>query len=275
MSETEAEVIRDLAFRAAAPARLEAGKRYAWISQDGTLTEADLAGDMPSHKTGHVTVTDVASFAGYYIRHADEDSEVFADLDAGTVTAVLDAHHGAQGEQMEWGGARWQQHRLTLSLRLTEPWKTWLEFDRKFMPQEVFADFLEDNYRDLDPDGPVKAADLLEAAQDFRAVIKVEFGSGTRLRSGDVTMTRIETTDAKSGKTGKIDFPEEFDLLLKPYDDCEDTSLSARVRYRTADGLKLGYFLNSPERLRQDAVKQVTAKAAEAIGAAIMQGQPG
>ena len=32
------------------------------------------------------------------------------------------------------------------------------------MPQEVFADFLEDDYRDLDPDGPVKAADLLEAA---------------------------------------------------------------------------------------------------------------
>ena len=49
----------------------------------------------------------------------------------------------------------------------------------------------------------------------------------------------------------------------------------ARIRYRTADGLKLGYFLNSPERVRQDAVKQVTAKAAEAIGAAIMQGQPG
>ena len=106
MSEfTEAEVIRDLASRAAAPTRVEnSRKRYAWISQDGTLTEADLARAVsPAHKTGHITVTDVASFAGYYIRHADEDSEVFADLDAGTVTAVLDAHHSTAASR--WSGA--------------------------------------------------------------------------------------------------------------------------------------------------------------------------
>lgn len=273
MSETEAEVIRDLAFEAARPERLEPGKRYAFRQPDGTVNEIDLSADMPSRKVGYVTVTDVASFAGYYIRHADEDSEVFADLDAGTVTAVLDAHHAASSDFMEDGGARWQQHRLTLALRLTEPWTTWLACDRKFMAQQAFAEFLEDNYRDLDPGGAVKAADLLEAAQKFEATVKVEYGAGSRLTSGDVTIRRIETTEQGSGKKGYVQFPEEMDLLLKPYEDCDDASLAARLRYRvTPDGLKLGYFLNSPERVRQDAVKQVTAKAAEAIGAAIMQG---
>jgi uncharacterized protein YfdQ (DUF2303 family) len=277
MSEfTEAEVIRDLAFEAARPDRLEPGKRYVFRQPDGTVREIDLSGDMPSRKAGYVTVTDVASFAAYYARHADDDSEVFADLNSAAVLAVLDAHHSVHSDFMEEGGARWQQHHLTLALRLTEPWKTWLEHDRKFMSQQAFAEFLEDNYRDLDPDGAVKAADLLEAAQQFEAVVKVEYGSGSRLQSGDVTIRRIETTEQGSGKKGYVQFPEEMDLLLKPYEDCEDTSLAARLRYRvTPDGLKLGYFLNSPERVRLDAVKQVTAKAAEAIGAAIMQGQLG
>jgi uncharacterized protein YfdQ (DUF2303 family) len=272
MSEfTEAEVIRDLAFEAARPVPLEPGKRYAFRRPDGDVHEIDLRADMPARKTGYVTVTDVESFAAYYARHADEDSEVFADLDSATVTAVLDAHHAAGNGRR--GEARWQQHHLTLSLRLTEPWKTWLEHDRKFMSQQAFAEFLEDNYRDLDPDGAVKAADLLEAAQQFEAVVKVEYGSGSRLQSGDVTIRRIETTEQGSGKKGYVQFPEEMDLLLKPYEDCEDASLAARLRYRvTPDGLKLGYFLNSPERVRLDAVRQVTDKAATAICAAIMQG---
>lgn len=272
MSDTEAEVIRDLAYEAARPAVLEAGKRYAWRRPDGSLEEADLADDMPARRSGLVTVTDVDSFAAYWAKHHDDASEVFSDFAAASVTAVLDAHRGAADGDF---AGRWQQHRLVLALQLTEPWKTWLEYDRKFVPQQAFAEFLEDNYRDLDPDGAVKAADLLEAAQAFQALVKVEFGAGSRLRSGDVTMTRIETTEQQSGKKGSVTFPEEMDLLLKPYEDCEDATVSARLRFRvTPDGLKLGYFLNQPERVRQDAVKQVTDKAAEAIGASIMRGKP-
>ena len=273
---TEAEVVRDLAFETARPAVLATGNRYAFRKADGSVHEIDLTGDLPARKTGTVTVNDITSFAAYFERHADNESEVFADTDAAAVTAVLDAHMSSEnGGDFENGGARWQQHRLVLALRLTEPWKTWVSADRKFMPQAEFAEFLEDNYRDLDPDGAVKAADLLEAAQQFEAVVKVEYGSASRLRTGDVTVRRIETTEQGSGKKGYIEFPEEMDLLLKPYEDCEDAAISARLRFRTdPGGLKLGYFLNSPERVRLDAVRLVTAKASLSISRDIMQGQP-
>jgi uncharacterized protein YfdQ (DUF2303 family) len=274
MSGTEAEVVKDLAFQAAEPAQLQPGSRYAWFGPAGELREIDLTDKMPARKTGRVTVTDVASFAEYYRRHADDDSEMFADLDNGTVTAVLDAHYNAAADQMEFGGARWQQHRLVLALKLTEEWKTWLEFDRKFQSQQAFAEFLEDNYRDLSPGGPVAAADLLTAAQVFEATQKVEYGAGIRLTSGDVKIHRIETTEQGSGRTGHIQFPQEMDLRIRPYTDCDDMVIAARLRYRAeATVLKLGYFLNAPERVRREAVEAVTAKAAEAIGASIMQGQ--
>lgn len=276
MSElTEAEVVRDLAYETARPAELHPGRRYAWRGADGEVFQTDLTGDMPARKSGTVTVRDIASFAAYFGKHADESAEVFADIGAATVTAVLDAHHAQDSDQMEDGGARWQQHRLVLQLQTSLPWRTWLEFDRKMRPQADFADFLEDNYRDLAGGGPVAAADLLEVAQDLQAAIKVEFQAGTRLQSGQSRVAQIETIDAK-GARGKIAIPEEFDLGIAPYEDCDEARIAARFRYRiTPDGLKLGYFLNSPERHRQEAVKEIVAKVAAVLGdLTVMLGSP-
>lgn len=268
---TEAEVIRDLAFKAAVPAVLIAGARYAWRNEDGTLTEADLTGDMPARKTGTVTVRDVASFAAYYNKHSDDDSEVFADIGEATVTAVLDAHHGA-----EEYAARWQQHRVVLALQETLPWQRWLEFDRQMRPQVAFAEFLEDNYRDIAPGGTVKAADLLEIAQSFQATTKADFVSGQRLSSGEFELTMAEQTTASAGRKRNITIPAEFDLAIRPYEDCDPKVVAARFRYRAGpDGLKLGYFLNDPARHAEQAVKDIAAKVSAAIsGKTIMLGVP-
>jgi uncharacterized protein YfdQ (DUF2303 family) len=273
MDGNAAEVVRDLAYQTAEPTVITAGNHYVWMTRAGDgapeMIKLDLTDTPPARKTGTVRVADVASFAAYYAKHADSASEVFADLDKATITAVLDAH----GDDYP----RWQQHRLILSMQVTEPWTTWLEYDRKFMAQQAFAEFLEDNYADLAPGRPVSAADLLTAAQMFEATVKVDYGAGSRNRSGDVTIRRIETTEQNTGKKGYIEFPEEMDLAIRPYTDCDsDSVIAARLRYRiTPDGLKLGYFLNQPERVRREAVEAVTAKAAEAISVVIMQGQPG
>jgi uncharacterized protein YfdQ (DUF2303 family) len=259
---TEAEVVRDLAYQTARPAELQPGKRYAWRGPDGEITESDLTGDMPARKSGTVTVRDIASFAAYFGKHSDDATEVFADIDAATVTAVLDAHPATD----PGGRARWQQHRLVLQLQTSLPWRTWLKWDREMRPQADFADFLEDNYRDLADGGPVAAADLLEVAQDLQAAIKVEFQAGTRLQSGQTRVAQIETIDAK-GARGKIAIPEEFDLAIAPYEDCDEARIAARFRYRiTPDGLRLGYFLNQPERHRQEAVKAIVGKVDAVIG---------
>jgi uncharacterized protein YfdQ (DUF2303 family) len=176
-TEHAAEVIRDLAFGAKEPAELEPGGIYGWLSE-GQVHVTDLTGDeyleMPKRKRGTVTVTDVASFAKYYAKHSTLFSEVFADLDAATVTAVLDAH--------EKNEARWQQHRLTLTLAPTPEWATWTGSDRKMMTQAAFAEFIEDNIADIAADGPCTGSDLLEMAQQFQAHTKVEFKHPPRVR---------------------------------------------------------------------------------------------
>lgn len=271
MTDAAAEIVRDLAFAAREPSQLEPGSIYGWMD-NGQVHKIDLTGDeyseFPERKKGTVTVRNVASFAHYYGRHSDEDSEVFADLDAGTFTAVLDAHRG------DAVGARWQEHRLVLQLQKTLPWRTWLANDRAMLPQQVFAEFLEDNYRDVYGER-VTAADLLEVAQHFQAHTKVSFTQGQRLATGQTQLTYVEEIDAKAGQRGTVEIPAEFDLAILPYEDCAPKVMAARFRYRLANGeLKLGYFLSDPARTAREACDEIAVKIAAELSVTVMHGQP-
>jgi uncharacterized protein YfdQ (DUF2303 family) len=265
-----AAIIRDLAQEAARLAQYDPGYVYAVVA-NGQLHKLDLTGDayldFPERKRGTVTVRDVASFAHYYERHADDGTEVFADLDAATFTAVLDAH--------KTDGARWQQHRLVLALQTSLPWRTWLANDRRWLSQQEFAEFLEDNARDVAAAGPVSAADLLEVAQEFHAHTKVNFSKGTRLATGQTQLTYVENVEASAGQRGEIVIPSEFALAIVPFEDCAPALVPARFRYRLTNGdLKLGYFLADPARTARDAVAQIADQVAAACAATVMQGRP-
>jgi uncharacterized protein YfdQ (DUF2303 family) len=279
---TEAEVIRDLTreclrVQVVTPS---ADDQAVYRTDGGRLEFIDLETAVPNWKSGTVTVRDVASFAAYFAKHADDDSEIYADLTAATITAVLDAHHSADFSAGEVSGARWEEHRLTLALETTLPWKTWLSKNRTLMTQTDFAEFIEDNYRDI-ASRPATAhqpgidnASLLELAQTFQASTKTEFVSAERLSSGEVQFVMKETTTASGGRDRKIDVPQEFDLTIAPYEDCSEALIAARFRYRKNPGLQFMYVLNNPERHRQEAVKEITGKVAEATGRKIMLGAP-
>lgn len=280
--EAAAPVIRDLAQAAQDPSELEPGKVYAWLA-DGQVHQIDLTGDeyrdYPKRKTGTVTVRDVASFKLYWDKHHDDASEVYADLDKATVTAILDAHHGhAAGDLDETEQARWQEHRLILKLEPTLPWTRWTGKDRQMLPQQQFAEFVEDNASDVDPEGRVKAADLLEIAQTFQAHTSVKFTSGKRLQSGQAQFQYIEETTASGGGQagrGTIEIPTEFDLLVRPYEDCDLKVVAARFRYRIQGGnLTLGFFMNDPARHARESITGIVEKLEGECGVTVMHGRP-
>jgi uncharacterized protein YfdQ (DUF2303 family) len=273
-----AEILRDLAHRTAKPEVVEPGKHYVWRNLDGGLIERDLTADLPARKTGTVTVLDVPSFQAYFDKHASTDAEVYADIDKATITAVLDAHTKSDG-------ARWENHKLVLSLQFTPEWEAWKQHDREMLPQVAFAEFLEDHYRDVAP-GPdainpevqhhTTGADLLEIAQKFQAATQVKFESGTRLASGETQLHWAETTEARSGSRGDVVIPTIFQIAVPPYEASGNRRrITARFRYRTAsDGLQLGYFLDSPGRFLRESFDEVVTAVAVVIDTDIMQGRP-
>lgn len=262
-----AQVIVDTALRGAEPRELEIGKYYAFVTPGG-LQKVDLTG--PEHtgtltlKTGTTTVRDAASFLAYWTKHHDDASEVYADNERLTVTAVLDAH---ANDEARFGG-----HRLHLALRETEAWKQWMRMNGELMDQEAFAEFLEDHLPELlEP----SAADMLEIAQSFQANSKVDFTSATRLSSGQRKFEYVETTTAKAGQKGALEVPETFVIGLVPFEGSDGYKLTARLRYRIGQqGLRLGYKLDRPDEIRKTAFADVVKAIGEQIDTAVMNGTP-
>ncbi|MDX3019904.1 YfdQ family protein [Streptomyces acidiscabies] len=257
----------DIAQQATAPERLDLGGYYTVTTPRG-VERIDLTGDKykdtPDRKAGTTVVRDAESFLAYYGKHADESSEVYADAENLSVTAVLDANTA--------DSPRWANHRLSLALRTTDAWKQWTHLDGKLMGQEQFAEFLEDHLPELlEP----SAATMLEIAQSIQGVAKAEFQSGTRLASGERKLAYVETVTAKAGQKGELVIPETFVIGLVPFDGSEGYRLNARLRYRINGGpLQLGYKLERPADVLKTAFGDVVTAIGEGIDVPVLNGTP-
>jgi uncharacterized protein YfdQ (DUF2303 family) len=217
----------------------------------------------PLRQRGTVTIHDPEDFAQYVNRLCDHYSTVlYANVATGTVTVVFDDHSPE-------GIAGWREHRAELALKADPDWTRWTEADSKLMSQEGFATFLEEvAHTIVRPD----AATLLEVATTFRATRKADFSGGVRLQSGDVEFRYKEETDAKAGKSGKLEIPETFTVWAAPWRGVDAVELTARLRYRLDDGaLRIGYALLRPDRARDDAFALILARLREAVDEAVLQ----
>lgn len=261
------DTIVSTALRAAPPVTLEPGKVHAFHTPSG-VQKFDLTGPehtgIPPRKAGTTTVRDAASWLAYFSKHSSDNSEVYADSERLTVTAVLNAH-GA--DDPSWG-----DHRLHLALRTTDAWKQWIQNDGQLLDQEAFAEFLEDHLPELlEP----SAADMLEIAQSIQAASKVDFQSGIRLASGQRQFQYVETTTTKAGQKGQLTVPETFVIGLVPFEGSEGYRLTARLRYRITDrGLRMGYKLERPADILRTAFGDVVGVIGEQIEAPVMNGTP-
>ncbi len=261
--------IANLAEAATGATALDLGSYYVVSSTDGELHQIDLTGDrwraLPARKTGTTSVRDVPSFATYWTKHADADSEVYASRENRSVTAVLDANQA--------DGARWGQHRLTMQLQFSTAWKAWTSVDGQSMPQEAFAEFLEDNRADIvEP----AAAEMLEIASSLSASTKAEFQSGITLSNGQRKLSWVEDTTAKAGQRGDLTIPTEIVLGLRVFEGAAILDrVTARFRYRINAGkLTLHFKLDRPADVIATAFEAAVNELADACDTTVLRGMP-
>ncbi|NUS78507.1 MAG: DUF2303 family protein [Streptomyces sp.] len=268
VTNTDVPAITTLAHQALAAKQVEPGGIYLVATADGRIERVDLTG--PEHtgqiarKTGRTVVRDAASFLAYWTKHHDNASEVYADVEQLSVTAVLNAH---SAEDADFG-----DHRLHLQLRRTTAWEEWLALDGKLVDQDRFANFLEDHLVSLvEPD----AATMLEIAQSIKATTKADFQSSSRLQSGERKFAYVEDTKASAGAKGDLAIPEVFRIAVPPFEGADAYSMAARFKYRLGGGqLALGFKLEQPEERAKAAFADVLAAIAEGIDTPILNGTP-
>jgi uncharacterized protein YfdQ (DUF2303 family) len=248
----------------------------------------------PLRRRAVVRVDDADSFVAYIRRYqtlANRSQQVvFAEItetDA-EFTAILDYHDAdvfeptskenpSDGENVSTvispttGAPQWGQHRVVYSCKRTPEWSRWLGKNGTKMNQVDFAEFIEDNAADINPngvDGRPSMATMIAVSRTLSATSAGSFTQSIRLSNGDA---RFKWTESVKGKAevdgGEVEVPEEFLIGVAPFVGFDGYEMSARLKYRVLDGkLTMWYELERPYKVVEKATGEVIRKVTEQTG---------
>ncbi len=269
--------------QAVLPRRLEEGI-YALLGSNGATYFTETEGyriqrehdwnaahaDTPEFIHRAVTLLDVASFADYIDRNTDASGagyahgsgvlEVWANIDARNVTAILDGHTGLR------------KHTATLALKVSREWAEWAAIDGKLLNQATFAQFIEDHMSTIAEPGGALLVDICET---LTGKTNVNWRSQTLGRNGQRQFVYEETIEAKAGQKGDLAIPTELTLVLRPFQGADPVAIKARFRYTLTEGrLSIGVKLAEPERALEDAFSLIVDQVQESIPVHVNHGKP-
>lgn len=181
----------------------------------------------PPKRGANVDFIEAASFVDYILRFRTEDTQIFAHPVKNIIEAVIDylpANSTASARC---------EHVARLVLKNSDRFVKWQCLAKGgWMSQFDFAEFLDENYRDVVvPDGLT----LKEIALELRATINNTFASAKNLANG--AGERVWRTEI-SINGGKADFeiPENITLNVPLYPGAARLPLSMRLRIRVKEG---------------------------------------
>jgi uncharacterized protein YfdQ (DUF2303 family) len=219
----------------------------------------------PRRKTEHVILHEAGSFAAYVMRHRIEaQTTMYAVLDHNAIVAVLD---DSAADLPGWG-----EHQATLKLKLTKPWQHWTSLDGRQLTQEQFAEHMEGG---LDEIAAPPALDMFELAQTFHATVGATFQQTGRLANGQRTLHYDENIQARAGTKGDIEIPQEFHLVIEPFEGSPAYDIVARLRFRIREArLTLSYHLVRPDEVLKQAFDATLEAIERGTGITAFRGTP-
>lgn len=214
----------------------------------------------PSRIRQNVSLISPGSLIAYIQRFRDERSVVFADKTRTRIVAILDFHQNADS-------AAWADHKAVYDCPFSDDWISWDGRDNTKMNQIDFAEFLENNIKNVAPVGESYAGpsgtELLEMVLAFQETRKSEFKSVKRLSDGTC---QFAFSDEKSG-SGNTKMPEKISLAIAPFHNGALYQIDARIRYRLRDGqLVLWYELIEPKKVIEHAFQEIVTDMESQLG---------
>lgn len=248
---------RKLTIAAGEIKRFEDGRPYR-IRENGEVEIVERLLPGPIARKGEVTFYEALSFSAFVTRFKNASTVIFADSVGRKFTAALD--YNPQGGDSK--AAMWDQFRALLPLRHTESWTTWAKVNGVKMTQADFAQFIEDQIPDIaEPAG----AKLVEIARTLEAKTDVQFESHIRADNGAHRFAYLENVQGTA--SGNVEIPQEFKLVLQPFDGSKQYPVTARFRYRiTAKQLTMWFDLVRLQDVLEEAFNDELLKIAEKVG---------
>lgn len=228
---------------------LPPGWTHQRLKQDESLLEA------PRRTMRTVEAWELSGLISYVNRFKTDKTALYCTHDKSpSVTARIDDHQKA--------GPAHAGHICQFPCPVTEEWGRWTGATGKPLDQQKFAEFMEDNIRDIiEPTG----AEFMTAITNLSVKRNLEFKSGTRLSDGQVQFAYIET----DGAQGQAVVPQKITVGLPIFMGVPKRyAIDARVKYRLEkDGkLILWFELDRPDLSRAAAYAELLQTITEQTG---------
>lgn len=201
----------------------------------------------PTRRAERVQLSTLGSFTEY-VKRRNRPDETCVFVGDKCVQAVFDF---CKTE----GGPAWQTDIALFSMKHSVEWMAWRAFDRKFVSQRAFLEFLEDNLDTIiEPNG----TDFYKLAEQFHALKSVEYVSGYRTGSGETCLVYNETL---KGGQHELTLPSSIMLevpVIRGAEDITTYNIKARIKFhidKETHKLELCYGLVRPDIPEQNAVR--------------------
>lgn len=219
---TEAEIIGSFAQQAICPTRFsEKGIPMVAVAKGITLHSLERLNDHPSRTKAYVILTTLADHIAYIKAQRDEiggqNAVLFADRHQLRFHTILDYHDRET--------ANWLDHSINTQLALSKQLQTWITKAGVWMPQEQFAEFLDENLGDIQEPTPATVLDFVECLQCTR---KESFRSALNQTTGEVQFV-WEKANATDERTSIV---RDFTLGIPVWHRGEPFAIKARLQHR-------------------------------------------
>lgn len=225
----------------------------------------------PLRKKGTLMMTDRDSFIDFVMREGSLAScRIYADVNFAKNKVCLTAVINDNAET----APNWRDYRVIYEPPKSVEWSTWTANDGKAMTQAAFANFLEENVKDIAtiPDMP-SGTQILAMALDFEAKKEFLFKSAIRQQSGTVSIECVDREDDTTIK--KMEFFQRFGIGIGPFFNGQMYQLLARLKYQTGNAkLTFWYELIRPDLILQDATNDLIKAIRDTTGFPVFYGQP-
>lgn len=246
-----------------------------------TDSSLEALANHPFRKKGTARFKVQESFVEYVNKHKLPESVIYAKVNKGerdaplTVTAVFNDH---EEEQNQLAGsevaAGWQDFRAILAPEASHEWRTWTANSGKAMSQFEFAQFIDDNIKDISSsqDGFPTGTEMLQMALAFELSQDKRIKSAIRIQSGGTNIEYVEDDDAST--VARMQAFDKFMLGIPVFWRGQAYAVEAKLRYRVREGkLTLWYDLVRTDVVVDDAVEQVLQAVGTGTASSILYGE--
>ncbi|TAM23392.1 MAG: DUF2303 family protein [Nevskiaceae bacterium] len=207
----------------------------------------------PQRTARAVVAHEVGGLVSYVNRFKNPRTALYCTSDKQpSLLARIDDHQPNEPSHVE--------HTATYPCPVTEEWGRWTGKDRVKHDQKTFAEFIEENIRDVvEPSGTA----FLAAITNFSDTRKVEFRSATRLSDGSVNFQY-----ADNEKMVEVAFPSKIVIAIPVFMGMPDRyQIDARVKYQlTGSDLKMWFELDRPDLRRKAAYEELIERVEKETG---------